>query len=156
MNNLEENKKVARAFYEYFCTTESDRVGKGFDMLSEDSMWCLKGHNTCAMNDNTGGFIDKKIFMFEMLKTGGSLHPERDSNSTFPFGMQQYIYSEVAEGDLVILEVQSLGFTQVGDVYNNYYSFHFRIRDGKIYECIEYSDTGHANRLIRALNQANS
>jgi len=46
------------------------------------------------------------------------------------------------------MEVESHTETNTGRVYNNFYHFLIRVRDGKIASVKEYLDTMHANNVL--------
>ncbi len=134
--SLEENKELIRKFYSTLCTTDAQVA---FDLLAEDADWMLMGKSTIA----PPGAITKQEFINEMLSTGGSLHPGRNPASIFPDGLDLTIKTITAEGDHVVLEAESYSIAANGNTYNNTYSYHFDIRDGKIQSVREYSDTHH-------------
>jgi hypothetical protein len=62
-------------------------------------------------------------------------------------GLAMTVKSVIAEGDLVALEVESLGELTNGRRYNNEYHTLMRVSDGKISQVREYSDTQHAHAV---------
>jgi len=50
-----------------------------------------------------------------------------------------WIVSMMGEDDKVAVEAQSYGEMKDGKLYENVYHFLFKLRDGKIYNCREYS-----------------
>jgi ketosteroid isomerase-like protein len=56
-----------------------------------------------------------------------------------------WIVSMMGEDDKVAVEAQSYGEMNSGKLYENVYHFLFKLRDGKIYNCREYSCSYTAN-----------
>ncbi|MFI6309786.1 nuclear transport factor 2 family protein [Nocardia fusca] len=134
--SLEENKSIVAEFYSKLCTVDAQEA---FDLMAEDADWTMVAKSSIAPL----GAVTKQTFIKEMLSTGGSLHPDRNPASVFPDGLELTIKSLTAEGDHVVLEGESYAIAANGNIYNNTYSYHFDIRDGKIQSVREYSDTHH-------------
>jgi ketosteroid isomerase-like protein len=133
---LEANKELIVKFYSTLCTVDAQEA---FDLLAEDLDWTMVAKSSILQ----AGPVTKQHFIKEMLSTGGSLHPDRTLGSVFPDGLKLTIKSLTAEGDHVVLEGESYAIAANGNIYNNTYSYHFDIRDGKIQTVREYSDTHH-------------
>ena len=62
--------------------------------------------------------------------------------------IQMEITGITAEGDRVAAEATSFGPMKSGPAYENSYHFLFRVRDGKVFEVLEYSCSYHAEKIF--------
>ena len=134
--SAEENKRIVEKFWTTYCTVNAQ---EGFDLLADDLEWHIMGKDTVA----TPGPISKDTFFAVLLATGGSLHPDRRPNSVFTNGMILTVHIVIAEGNHVVLEGESHATAANGKHYNNRYSLHCELENGKIKTVREYEDTRH-------------
>lgn len=134
--SAEQNKEIVSKYWLNFCTLNAQEA---FDLLADGATWHVMGSAGVAES----GVVSKDVFIGMMLQSGGARHPDRKANSVFPDGLELTLVSIIAEGDRVVLEGDSQSTVADGTNYNNHYSIHFRIEDGKIAEVREYMDTKH-------------
>lgn len=60
----------------------------------------------------------------------------------------------VAEGDVVVAEASGDVRTHRGDRYDNAYCFVYHLREGRIVEVVEYSDTALGERVLGPYEEA--
>jgi uncharacterized protein len=127
--SVEENKKIAAAFFENLSSGNGAAV---MNALADTATWWLAG------NFPQAGTKTKK----EFAELVGSLGPKIDGPLTVkPTGV-------TAEGDRVAVEAESHAKMKNGKVYQNKYHFLLEIRDGKIQKVKEYLDTTHAEQVL--------
>lgn len=123
------NKAIANSFLKLFSDMQFDQA---FALLAEDMKWTTFGKLPFS-----GTFNKYQIRDF----CSGLL----DAYSTMP---QWVVDDVIAEGDKIAMRAHSHGVTKNNFVYNNSYHIFMRIKDGQIYELIEYMDTQHAAELV--------
>ncbi len=127
--SIEENKKIARQFFEALSRGDGQAV---LDAYAEDGMlW-------------TAGSLP-----FSGIHTVAELEPLMSGIlGAFPNGLRFTILGMTAEGDRVAVEAESHGQHASGRLYNNHYHFLMVIQDGKVQEFKEYMDTEHAREVL--------
>jgi len=70
------------------------------------------------------------------------------SAGLFPSGLRQEIRSVIGEGDLVVLEYRAHGPVANGQYYDNEYCAIFTLKDGKIQEIHEFTDTQRIAKTV--------
>lgn len=111
------NKLIA---WSYFDLLSQDRFGEAAALLIDGGTWW-----TCS------------------ARTPRSM---RDHKELFPkvlamVPMRFTLHRAIAEGDVVVLELESHATMPDGQLYNNVYSFVMTLWDGRILHAREYSDT---------------
>ena len=122
--SIEDNKALVTRFWAAF---SASRFDEALAMLSEDATWWVAGKTVVS------GTYPKPKFA-ELVGGIASQAPE---------GLSVKPTHLTAEGDSVAMEAESYGKFANGRVYNNFYHFLIRIRDGKICSVREYLDTEH-------------
>jgi ketosteroid isomerase-like protein len=120
---IEENKRVVLA---YLAAIGTGEVPAG--LLADDLHWCLPRHGR-----------------FDMETFGKIVAAARPKMAT-PVSMT--VDHITAEGDRVSAEVHGHCVTSDGKNYDNVYHFLFFLRDGKIVEVHEHTDTAYAHRVL--------
>lgn len=121
---IEDNKALVKRFWAAF---SASRFDEALAMLSEDATWWVAGKTVVS------GTYTKPKFA-ELVGGIASQAPE---------GLTVTPLLLTAEGECVSMEAESYGKFANGRVYNNFYHFMIKIRDGKIYSVREYLDTEH-------------
>ena len=129
MSDLENNKAVARRFFETLSTGDTD----GLLAILADGYTCW----TAGSLPFSG--LHPRAIIADMV-TG--------VRGVFPDGLQFEIVTLTAEHDRVAAEATALGRHLSGQTYDQRYHFLFTIRDGKIESAKEYYDTMHANDVL--------
>ncbi len=125
----EENKAVARRFFERF--SEGD-VDGALALMTADATWRIPGKK--ELSPTAGVYTKERI--------GRLFHRMLEALSD---GLRLTVVSSLAEGDRVALEVTSSGDLKNGRRYRQEYHFVFEFRDGMICAVREYLDTQHAH-----------
>ncbi|MBQ9052613.1 hypothetical protein [Rhodococcus sp. (in: high G+C Gram-positive bacteria)] len=134
--SADQNKEIVKKYWLTFCTPNAQEA---FDLMADDATWHVMGTGGVAQT----GPVSKEVFKSMMLLSGGSQHPDRKADSMFPGGLTLSLKSIIAEGDHVVLEGESHSTVANGNNYNNLYSIHFELKNGKIQTVREYMDTKH-------------
>lgn len=131
MSQEAENKAVVRRYFDAVNSTNADRV---LALLSEDFHFKAMLREPAWLGGEMGreAFSSAMIAMSEMM--------------TDPIQME--ITGITAEGDRVAVEATSFGPMKTGPAYENSYHFLFRVRDGKVFEVLEYSCSYHAEKIF--------
>jgi ketosteroid isomerase-like protein len=129
MSSIEENKAIARRFFEAINNGDSAAV---VNTYADDG--CLE---TMGRTLISGVYTKQQI-----QEAAGQIF------LAFPKGLRFEIHSMTAEGDRVAIEATSYGEHASGKLYNNHYHFLMRLRDGKIVRFKEYLDTEHATDVL--------
>lgn len=126
--SVEQNKKLAREFFERF---DAGDVAGALDTLADDLTWWIAGKP-------------------EQLPSAGVRTKEQlaallgDMAGRLSGGLRMTVKGLIAEGDKVSVEVESEGELRNGRRYEQQYHFLLTVRDGKISAVREYLDTQHA------------
>jgi len=94
-------------------------------------MYADDGTHAVMGNTPISGVYSKQ----QMLAAAGAIF------APFPDGKPAVVTGIVAEGDKVAVEVESHAHHESGAMYDQYYHWVFRFRDGLIVESKEYLDT---------------
>lgn len=127
--SVEENKKIAAAFFENMSAGNGAAV---LNALADTATWWVAG------NFALSGTKTKQQFA-ELL---GGIGNQIDGPLTIK------ATGVTAEGDRVAVEAESHAKMKNGKVYQNKYHFLLEIRDGKIQAVKEYLDTTHAAEVL--------
>jgi ketosteroid isomerase-like protein len=122
--SIEENKNIVRKFYESGNRGDMDTV---VDLIADDITWTNMGTTSLS-----GTYVGKAELMEKLI---GPLFGQLKQ------GIHMDIRQLVAEGDHVVAVTSGTSETLDGRPYNNDYCWIIRIRDGKLAEVTEYSDT---------------
>src|ERR1700743_1300487 len=128
-SKVEENKAVARMFFELLSRGDIDRALRLFD---DEGEWWVAG-------DDGPGSPKTSLEMaqaFRWVLEGpgkGVTFSERGA---------------LAEGDRVTMEIVGAGTLTNGQEYRNRYCFIVEVKDGKIVGGHEYMDTAHAHKAF--------
>ncbi|HEV7694479.1 MAG TPA: nuclear transport factor 2 family protein [Hyphomonadaceae bacterium] len=134
MTTQENNKRIARQFFEHF---DKQNLDGAFSLMAEDAQFKIPGKP--AESPSAGAYgKDRLRRLFERVL------------KNVPDGVRMTFKSAIAEGDMVALEMEGLGKLSNGRAYNNEYVILFVIRDGLIREVREYNDTLHAYNVWHA------
>ena len=120
----EENKKVVRQLFEAGNRGDMETC---FGLVADDIRWTNMGTTSLS-----GAYEGKAELMEKLL---GPLFGQLKQ------GIHMEIRQLVAEGDHVVAVTSGTSETLDGRPYNNSYCWVIRIRDGKLVEVTEYSDT---------------
>jgi ketosteroid isomerase-like protein len=129
MSNIEENKAIARRFFEAISSGDAAAVVNAY---ADDG--CL---------ETMGNMLISGVFTKQQIEAAAG-----QIFLAFPKGLRFTIHSITAEDDRVAIEAESLGQHASGKTYNNHYHFLMRLRDGKIVRFKEYMDTEHATDVL--------
>ena len=129
MTTIDQNKAIARSFFERFDANDIDGV---MALFAEDATFTIPGKPN---EMPSAGPYDKARIrrLFNRM------------TSQLPAGLRMTPGVTVAEGDTVVVEATSRGELANGRVYEQRYLNLFRISDGLISEVREYNDTLHAH-----------
>lgn len=131
MSQQEDNKDVIRRYFDAVNSTQADRV---LALLADDFHFkaMLREPQWLAGEMGRTAFSSAMVSMSEMMSSP----------------IQMKIVSMTAEDDRVAVEATSFGPMKTGPAYENSYHFLFRVRDGKIFEVLEYSCSFHAEKIF--------
>jgi ketosteroid isomerase-like protein len=129
MSSIEENKAIARRFFDAINRGDSAAV---VDTYAEDG--CL---------ETMGKTLISGVFSKQQIQAAAG-----QIFLAFPTGLRFTIHGIAAEGDRVAIEAESFGEHASGKTYNNHYHFLMTLRDGKIVRFKEYLDTEHATDVL--------
>ena len=127
--SVEENKKIAAAFFENMSTGNGAAV---LNALADTATWWVAG------NFALSGTKTKQQFAELLGGVGNKVDGPLTIKTT----------GVTAEGDRVAVEAESHARMKNGKVYQNKYHFLLEIRDGKIQAVKEYMDTTHAAEVL--------
>ncbi len=127
--STEANKKLVTEFWEAFSASNYDKV---LSMLADDATWWVAG------NFELSGTYTKAQFA-ELLK---------GVTGALPQGIKVMPKMLTADEDRVSVEAESYAPHTSGKIYNNFYHFMMRVRNGKIASVREYLDTMHAKEIL--------
>jgi len=125
---IEENKAVARQFFELFTAGDIDGA---LSTMTNDATWWIPG--------NKGRFPTAGLYSKE--KIGRLFHRMA---AALEEGLAMNVQSCIGEGNFVALLVESSGDLKNGRLYRQQYHMLMELRDGKIASVREYLDTQHA------------
>lgn len=130
--SIEENVRVAIKFIDALGASDQATIG---DLFADDG-YCQTMGNTLV-----SGYYYKDMI-------AGSNSRTNEFFKVFPEGIDFTITNTTAQDDRVAVEAISHGKHSSGKIYNNYYHFFLRIRDGKIIVLKEYCDTEHVTDVM--------
>lgn len=134
-------RATAEAFFERLDANDLDGA---MNFLADTcAVWIATMPGDAAGPEHTGTTVPKAAFVDMMAK----------SQELAPAGMRFTIHSCIAEGDQVAVEVESRADLADGRLYNNRYSFWFRVDQGSITELREYFDSKYASDFFLSLLQ---
>ena len=124
----EQNKTIARRFFERFTASDIDGA---LALMSDDCTWLIPGK---PERMRSAGLYPKERIarLFHRMLEG------------LEHGLKMTVTGAIAEGDRVAVEVESEGDLRNGRRYRQQYHFAMQLRDGKICAVREYLDTQHA------------
>lgn len=102
------------------------------DMYAPEGVHIARGNTLFS-----GTYSKEQIFEISGQVTG-----------PFPEGLKFTIDNMIAEGDIVVAEVQSNGKHISGAYYHNEYAFIMKFQDGALLEVKEYFDTEAATEVL--------
>jgi len=122
--NEEENKKTV---FDAYSALGSGNGAKYLEYLSDNILCTLYGnHRLSGVYQNKQEILERMVPLFrEKLTAPPRLH----------------IKTILAEGDIVIIEMEGEGKAKDGRDYNNHYCFFVKVKNGKIIETREHMDT---------------
>lgn len=123
------NKKLVAEFWEAFSSSHFD---KALSMLADDATWWVAG------SFELSGTYTKAQFA-ELVK---------GVSTALPQGIKVMPKTLTADEDRVAVEAESYAPHTNGKIYNNFYHFLMRVRNGKIASVREYLDTMHAKDIL--------
>ena len=129
MSQADSNKQVVTKFLAAF---SSGAVAETMAMMTDDATWWVAGTMPISGTYDKAQFSGLLSGVLDTCKGPIKITPKHF----------------VAEGDSVAVEAESYTETNTGRVYNNFYHFLIRVRDGKIASVKEYLDTMHANKVL--------
>lgn len=119
----DENKRVVSDFYKFLGEGDADSA---LALLSDDIVWVCEGTTPVS-----GRYVGKKSLIEDFF---GPVNEQREEGLSFN------VREMIAEGDTVVAVVDGFMTGKYGP-YDNLYCQIYRVRDGKIYESLEYLDT---------------
>jgi ketosteroid isomerase-like protein len=123
---LEQNKETAKKFLEVMASHENTEWLE--DIMCDDATYWVGGR--------------PELFAYAGTRNKQDFCAWARTPSIFVDGGAKLgIVGITAEGDRVAVESTSTGTTPDGRTYHNAYHYLFRVRDGKILEVKEYTDT---------------
>lgn len=125
---VEDNKAVARAFFERFSAQD---IAGALALMADDATWWIAGKKE---RNPTAGLYPKDKIGRLFLRMGAALED----------GLRMSMQSCIGEGDALALEVSSSGDLRNGRRYRQEYHMRMEFRDGRIAAVREYLDTQHA------------
>ena len=130
MNQLERNKQIVRDFFDLM---NQGRVADAFAMTTPDFLWWGGAGDTAA----------------GITLTAEELIPvESDFMKNFDGPLITTLGVMTAEDDRVVVEAETLGMLKNGRTYNNSYSQHFVIRDGRVASWREHYNTALVEKVV--------
>ena len=128
--NIEENKKIALAYFE----ERSAGNPRAFDRLADSAIWRV-------MAKGPMGGTKTKAELLQILA---------QTTARFEEPVKFTVTGITAEGDRVAIEAQGYAKLKNGKTYENLYHFLFVVRDGKIQEGKEYCDFHYAFEVFQS------
>ena len=104
------------------------------EALADDIRWTVPGSLRCSKT-----YEGKERLLTELFRP---VMAQLDEN--YSYRATRFI----AEGDLVVIELQGRNTTKTGERYDNSYCYVCRIENGKMKEVTEYLDTKLFSELI--------
>lgn len=129
MTELERNKQIVREFFDLM---NEGRVADAFAMTSPDFVWWGGAGDTAAGITLTAE---------ELIPVESEFMRKFDGPLVTTLGVM------TAEEDRVVVEAETYGTLKNGKVYNNSYSQHFVIRDGRIVSWREHYNTALVEKI---------
>jgi len=129
--NIEDNKKLASELFSRF--TAGDIPGV-LELMADDATWWIAGKPGSIPIVGTQS-KEQIARLFRRMA------------SQLKNGLRMTVKSMIAEGDSVVVEVESYGELNNGRVYNQEYHMLIVIRAGKISAVREYLDTHHVSAI---------
>jgi ketosteroid isomerase-like protein len=135
--NTSANERLVRDYFRALSASDFDHLG---EIISRDAKFSFTG--------GTGG---EKVLVFTY---DGLMRDLRNILGTIydaDYGIQTEVLNLLVQDDRVAVEARFRGRTAKGGApYNNLYAFFFWIRDGKIVEAHEHTDTIYARERLMA------
>ncbi|HTJ64863.1 MAG TPA: nuclear transport factor 2 family protein [Alphaproteobacteria bacterium] len=128
--DTESNKALVRAFFALMNSGDPVKMARAVDLLADDATYWIPGDWP-----NAGTF--DKAALAKMVEVATDI---------FSGPLEIDIHGVTAEGERVAVEMESHGTFKDGRPYNNTYHWLFVVRDGRIRNIKEYTDTAYANR----------
>jgi ketosteroid isomerase-like protein len=125
--SVEDHRELASRF---FARVSASDIAGALDLLSDDVTWWLAGKPALLP---VAGVHDK----------AGTARILNSMVRQVTSGFHLRVKRAIAEGDDVVLEVESHGELRNGRTYSNEHCILMTIRDGKISAVREYYDTQH-------------
>ena len=129
MADLEANKQIVRAFFEYLEAGDAKKLLALYD----DSFTCWTAGSLPFSGTHPRSEVGAMI---------------EGVAAVFPNGWKFTVKTLTAEDDRVAAEAECVGRHVSGKTYHQRYHFLFTVRGGKIHEMREYFDTMHANDVL--------
>jgi uncharacterized protein len=126
-----ENKEVIRRIY---AALERGDTNEFSASVHPDYVWRISGQCTWSRT-----FAGRETVLRDLV---------RPLFRRFAGRYKASLCSAIAEGDVVVAQVEGNVLTKEGQPYNNSYCFIFTFRDGKIAEMVEYGDTDLEERVL--------
>jgi ketosteroid isomerase-like protein len=104
------------------------------DAMADDIRWTVPGTMRCS-----GTYAGKEKVLTELFRPVMAQLSENYSYRATRF---------VADGDIVVVQIEGNNTTKAGKPYNNSYCYVCRMEDGKMKEVVEYLDTKLFSELI--------
>jgi len=121
--SCEQNKQVVADFYKFLGDGDAEAA---LALLSDDIVWVCEGTTPVS-----GRYEGIKSLVEDFF---GPVNEQREEGLSFN------VLDLICEGDSVVALVEGFMTGKFGP-YNNLYCQIYRVRDGKIYESLEYLDT---------------
>lgn len=117
------NKDIIRTGFEHWAKSE----GSFFDLLAEDVTWTIVGNSPVSKT-----YTSKKMFITEVIDP---------LNGKLSVKIKPRLLSLTAEGNMVIALWHGKAIANDGQSYENMYSWHLKMKQGKIIEVVAFFDT---------------
>lgn len=119
----DENKAVVLASFEAWAAG----TGGPYDLLEEDAQWTITGRSAAART-----YPSREAFLGEVI---------RPFNARMRDPLKPSVREIHADGDAVIILFDAKGVARDGVPYENTYSWHLHLRDGRIVRATAFFDS---------------
>ena len=130
---LNENKEVARAFFETLSRGDLEELWTSF--LDDETTWTV-----CAVDILGAGSARGRAIVDEFLTPVRGLFK--------PGNPRVDLKNVLTDGRFVVVEAEGHGHFLNGLAYDNVYCFVLEIEGGRVRSLKEYMDTGYARRVV--------
>jgi ketosteroid isomerase-like protein len=130
MDTTEHNRQLLRQVFAQMTTGNTRAMS---DAMADDFRWTFPGDWSWS-----GSWGPKEVVLERLLRPLMAQFASYTSRAE----------SIVAEGHRVVVQAAAEAVTKRGDRYDQRYCYVFRVRDGRLVECVEYCDSALVERVL--------